>query len=99
MMVQNVGYEKSSLLNVFGWVSDNVSKALKFKDYRSFMSASRKHKLEAETTHHHRRKEVCQVVGEDGDRAGGVDQGARGGRRGRTRSGGGGSAYEHGGGN
>ena len=60
-MSQNIGYRKSSLLNVYGWLNDDISKGLKFKDDRSFRSAARKHKLEEGTTHQHRKK-VSKLV-------------------------------------
>ena len=90
-MSQNFGYRKSSLLNVYGWLNDDISKGLKFKDDRSFQSAARKHKLEVGTTHQHRKKVNKQVLGgdvarnrdgigarEDGATGSGIDVGTNG---------------------
>ena len=90
-MSQNFGYRKSSLLNVYGWLNDDISKGLKFKDDRSFQSAARKHKLEVGTTHQHRKKVSKQVLGgdvarnrdgtgarEDGATGSGIDVGTNG---------------------
>ena len=44
-------------------MTENTSKGLKAKDGFSVKAASRKHKLEKGTTHHHRRKVDCRVVG------------------------------------
>ena len=74
MLSQNFGYEKASLLHALGWVNPHILKGLRFKDERSFESAARKHRLEAGTDHHHRRKESWQVIGEDGRRAGDRDR-------------------------
>ena len=65
-MSQNFGYEKSSLLNVFGWMTESISSGLQHKDKLSVKSATRKHRLEEGKTHHHRRKRVCRAV--DGER-------------------------------
>ena len=74
MMSQNVGHEKASLLNVLGVVGEDISKYLKFKDHRSFLSASRKHKLEEGTTHQHRRKVNERFVREGRNRGGNRDE-------------------------
>ena len=56
LMSHNIGHYRGSLLNVFGWMTHSISKCLERKDGFSIKSASRKHRLEAGTTTHHRRK-------------------------------------------
>ena len=74
-MVQNFGYLKSSLLNVFGWMTERSKAGLAAKDELSVKSATRKHRLEPGTTHHHRRKVAVTRVG----LLGGTRTGIRGG--------------------
>ena len=81
MLSQNFGYERSSLLNVLGWMTDESSKGLALKDALSVKSAARKHKLEKGTTAHHRRKIDWSVPGK------GWNEGVTGGAGGSGNSG------------
>ena len=45
VLSQNYGYERSSMMKVFGWVSKHVAKGLTLKDTNSVRSSMRKPKL------------------------------------------------------
>ena len=74
LMSQNLGYHDSSMVNIFGWMTDDISKDLRKKDQVSVRSAQRKHKLEKGTTTHHRVKKSTgpRRGGRGGGRARGV---------------------------
>ena len=63
-MQNNLGYARSSLLNVFGWSTPETEKVLKARDGISIKSATRKHKLDKSPTSRHRKKVECKTVGE-----------------------------------
>ena len=63
VLSQNFGYVRSSMMNVFGWVSGHVHKGLSWKDRLSVESAMRKHKLGENTTAQHRQKRRTRRTG------------------------------------
>ena len=56
VLSQNFGYVRSSMMNVFGWVSGHVHKGLSWKDRLSVESAMRKQQAGEYTTAQHRQK-------------------------------------------
>ena len=56
ILSQNFGYQRSSLMNVFGWISEHVDKGLALKDKIALNSAMRKHQIGENVTTHHRKK-------------------------------------------
>ena len=67
VLSQNFGYVQSSMMNVFGWVSEHVTKGLTLKDRYSIKSGMRKHKQGGNTTAQHRVKTCSAYAWGGGD--------------------------------
>ena len=62
VLSQNFGYVESSMMNVFDWVSEHVTKGLTLKDRNSIKSGMRKHKLGENTTAQNRVKSAYRAA-------------------------------------